>query len=86
MNLDNKRMLGMCEKLEQLGDITWRGFMVTAKFDEELAGACKSSGCYEVASGIEAGSPQQFLEILESLPPEKSMRVLLEWQKRLGSA
>jgi anaerobic magnesium-protoporphyrin IX monomethyl ester cyclase len=28
----------------------------TAKFDEELARACKRSGCYEIASGIESGS------------------------------
>lgn len=56
MNLDKKRMLGICGKLKELGDITWRGFVVTAKFDEELAKACKESGCYEIASGIESGS------------------------------
>jgi radical SAM superfamily enzyme YgiQ (UPF0313 family) len=55
--LGKKRMLGICEKLGELGDITWRGFVVTAKFDEELARACKRSGCYEIASGIESGSP-----------------------------
>ena len=58
MNLDHKRMLGICERLRQLGDIVWRGFVVTAKFDEELARACKSSGCYEIASGIESGSEE----------------------------
>jgi radical SAM superfamily enzyme YgiQ (UPF0313 family) len=58
MNLDKKRMLGICAKLRELGDITWRGFVVTAKFDAELAGACKSSGCYEIASGIESGSEE----------------------------
>jgi radical SAM superfamily enzyme YgiQ (UPF0313 family) len=55
--LDKKRMLGICEKLGELGDITWRGFVVTAKFDEELVRSCKRSGCYETASGIESGSP-----------------------------
>lgn len=58
MNLDKKRMLGICKKLGELGDISWRGFLVTAKFDEELAMACKRSGCYEVASGIESGSEE----------------------------
>jgi radical SAM superfamily enzyme YgiQ (UPF0313 family) len=57
MNLDKKRLLGICEKIKELGDIVWRGFMVTAKFDEEIAKACKESNCYEVASGIESGSP-----------------------------
>lgn len=58
MNLDKKRFLGICDKLKQLGDITWRGFVVTAKFDEDIAKACKASGCYEIASGIESGSPE----------------------------
>ena len=57
LNLDKKRMLGICEKIKELGDIVWRGFMVTAKFDREIAEACKESNCYEVASGIESGSP-----------------------------
>lgn len=56
MNLSKSRMLGICAKLRELGDIVWRGFVVTAKFDEELAKACKESGCYEIASGIESGS------------------------------
>lgn len=58
MNLSKQRMLGICAKLKELGDIVWRGFVVTAKFDEELAMACKSSGCYEIASGIESGSEE----------------------------
>jgi len=57
MNLDKKRMLGICEKIAKLEDITWRGFVVTAKFDKDIAEACKRSGCYEIASGIESGSP-----------------------------
>jgi anaerobic magnesium-protoporphyrin IX monomethyl ester cyclase len=57
MNLSEKRMLGICEKLKELEDITWRGFIVTAKFNDELARACKASNCYEIASGIESGSP-----------------------------
>lgn len=56
MNLSKQRMLGICGKLEELGDIVWRGFVVTAKFDRELGEACKRSGCYEIASGIESGS------------------------------
>lgn len=63
MNLDQKRMLGICEQLEwlrrnQIKKLVWRGFVVTAKWNEELAMACKSSGCYEIASGIESGSPE----------------------------
>lgn len=57
LNLDKKRMLAICAKIKELGDIVWRGFMVTAKFDKEIAEACKESNCYEVASGIESGSP-----------------------------
>jgi anaerobic magnesium-protoporphyrin IX monomethyl ester cyclase len=57
INLDRTRMLGICDKLRELGDIVWRGFVVTAKFDDTLARACKDSGCYEIASGIESGSP-----------------------------
>lgn len=56
MNLSKSRMLGICDKLRELGDITWRGFVVTAKFDDQIARACKRSGCYEIASGIESGS------------------------------
>ena len=57
LNLDKKRMLAICQKIKELGDIVWRGFFVTAKFDREIAEACKESNCYEVASGIESGSP-----------------------------
>lgn len=57
MNLNRDRMLGICDKLRELGDIKWRGFVVTAKFDSQLAVACRESGCYEIASGIESGSP-----------------------------
>lgn len=57
LNLDRKRMLGICEKIKELEDMVWRGFVVTAKFDEEIARACKESNCYEIASGIESGSP-----------------------------
>ena len=63
MNLSRDRMLGICDKLRALGDVVWRGFVVTAKFDETLASACKESGCYEIASGIESGSshnPQEY--------------------------
>ena len=56
MNLDRKRMLNICEQLRKMDRLTWRGFVVTAKFDEELARACRLSGCYEVASGLESGS------------------------------
>lgn len=57
MNLSQDRMLHICERLKELGDIVWRGFVVTAKFNRELAEACKNSGCHEIASGIESGSP-----------------------------
>jgi len=58
MNLSEKRMLQICDRLYQLGGITWRGFVVTAKWNRGLAEAAKRSGCYEIASGIESGSPQ----------------------------
>lgn len=57
MNLSKSRMLAICDGFRRLGDVVWRGFMVTGKWDRELADACKSSGCYEVATGIESGSP-----------------------------
>lgn len=57
MNLNQQRMLGICERLRRLEDIVWRGFVVTAKWNREIAEACKESGCYEIASGIESGSP-----------------------------
>jgi radical SAM superfamily enzyme YgiQ (UPF0313 family) len=57
MNLDKKRIIGICEKIAELEDIKWRGFVVTAKFDKDIAEACRRSGCYEIASGIESGSP-----------------------------
>lgn len=56
LNLNPKRLLGICDKLRELGDIVWRGFVVTAKWNREIADACKTSGCYEIASGIESGS------------------------------
>jgi len=58
MNLDRKRMLGICDKLRRLENVIWRGFVVTAKFDAEMGTACKVSGCYELASGLESGSPE----------------------------
>jgi radical SAM superfamily enzyme YgiQ (UPF0313 family) len=58
MNLDRKRMLGICDKLREISEVVWRGFVVTAKFDGELARACKASGCYEIASGLESGSAE----------------------------
>lgn len=57
MNLNKQRVLGICEGLRELGDISWRGFMVTGKFDADIAMACKNARCYEIASGLESGSP-----------------------------
>ena len=58
MNLDMKRMLKICEGFTGLQDCIWRGFVVTAKWNETLATEAKRSGCYEIASGIESGSEQ----------------------------
>lgn len=78
MNLYRDRMLKICEKLKELGDIVWRGFMVTgvSKWDEELARACKESGCYEVASGIESFHPQVLKNIKKPATPEMNMRFI----------
>lgn len=76
MNLFRQRMLGICEKLKELGDIVWRGFMVTAKFDGELARACKASGCYEVATGIESGSPRILKNIKKPATVEINARFI----------
>jgi radical SAM superfamily enzyme YgiQ (UPF0313 family) len=81
--LDKKRMLAICGKLEELGDITWRGFMVTAKFDEELARACKRSGCYEIASGIESGS-ERILRNIRKPATVGINRRFIETAKRAG--
>jgi anaerobic magnesium-protoporphyrin IX monomethyl ester cyclase len=81
MNLDKKRLLGICEKIKELGDITWRGFMVTAKFDEEIAKACKESNCYEVASGIESGSPIILKNIKKPATVEMNRKFLITAKK-----
>ena len=81
MNLDKKRLLGICEKLKELGDIVWRGFMVTAKFDEEMAKACKESNCYEVATGIESGSPTILKNIKKPATVELNRKFLITAKK-----
>lgn len=81
LNLDKKRTLGICEKIKELGDITWRGFMVTAKFDEEIANACKESNCYEVASGIESGSPKILRNIKKPATVELNKKFLITAKK-----
>lgn len=81
MNLDKKRLLGICEKIKELGDIVWRGFMVTAKFDEEIARACKESNCYEVASGIESGSPTILKTIKKPATVELNRKFLVTAKK-----
>lgn len=83
LNLDKKRMLGICEKIKELGDIVWRGFMVTAKFDREIAEACKESNCYEVASGIESGSPMILKNIKKPATVELNRNFLIT-AKRAG--
>lgn len=57
MNLDIKRMSKICDGFKELGDCIWRGFVVTAKWNMDVARKCKDSGCFEIASGIESGSP-----------------------------
>jgi anaerobic magnesium-protoporphyrin IX monomethyl ester cyclase len=56
MNLSKSRLLGICDRLKEIEGVLWRGFFVSAKFDREVAEACRASGCFEVASGIESGS------------------------------
>jgi radical SAM superfamily enzyme YgiQ (UPF0313 family) len=56
MNLYKQRLLGICDEFKSIGQVLWRGFFVSAKWDREIAEACKRSGCFEVASGIESGS------------------------------
>jgi radical SAM superfamily enzyme YgiQ (UPF0313 family) len=81
MNLDKNRLLGICEKIKELGDIVWRGFMVTAKFDEEIAKACKDSNCWEVASGIESGSPTILKTIKKPATVELNRKFLITAKK-----
>jgi len=81
MNLDMKRMLRICEKLKQLEDIRWRGFVVTAKWNSDLAMACKESGCYEIASGIESGSPTILKNIKKPATVDINRRFVLTSKK-----
>ena len=81
LNLDKKRMLGICQKIKELKDIVWRGFMVTAKFDREIAEACKESNCYEVASGIESGSPTILRNIKKPANVELNRKFLITGKK-----
>ena len=86
MNLDHKRMLGICTELEWLKrnvipNFTWRGFVVTAKFNEELALGCKRSGCYEIASGIESGSPTILRNIRKPATVELNRRFIITAKK-----
>jgi len=78
MNLSRDRMLGICEKLGDLRDSVWRGFVVTAKFDERLAWACKKSGCYEIASGIESGSEKILRNIRKPATKEINRRFIVK--------
>ncbi len=81
LNLDKKRMLAICDKIKELGDIVWRGFFVTAKFDSEIAQACKESNCYEVASGIESGSPTILKNIKKPATLELNRNFLITGRK-----
>lgn len=57
MNLNRDRYMGLCDEYRK-AEIGWRGFLVTAKWDDEMAKAAKSSGCFQIASGIESFSDQ----------------------------
>jgi anaerobic magnesium-protoporphyrin IX monomethyl ester cyclase len=81
LNLDKKRILAICDKIKELGDIVWRGFMVTAKFDREIAEACKESNCYEVASGIESGSPTILRNIRKPATLDMNKKFLITGKK-----
>ena len=81
LNLDKKRMLAICDKIKELGDIVWSGFFVTAKFDREIAEACKESNCYEVASGIESGSPTILKNIHKPATLELNRKFLITGKK-----
>lgn len=83
MNLSKSRMLAICDGFRRLGDVVWRGFMVTGKWDAELARACKSSGCYEVATGIESGSPTILRNIRKPATVELNRRFVVS-AKRAG--
>ncbi len=83
MNLDMRRMIRICERLRELEDVVWRGFVVTSKFNEELAHACKTSGCYEIASGIESGSPTILRNIKKPATVDINRR-FIQTAKRAG--
>jgi radical SAM superfamily enzyme YgiQ (UPF0313 family) len=81
MNLDMKRMLGICQTMKELEDIVWRGFVVTAKWNDELARVCKESGCYEIASGIESGSPTILKNIRKPATVDINRRFIISAKK-----
>lgn len=83
LNLDKGRFLGICDKLRELGDITWRGFVVASKWDALMAVAAKKSGCYEIASGIESGSPKILKNIMKPATREINKRFVIT-AKRAG--
>lgn len=74
LNLNRDRFLGICRIYKELEDVVWRGFLVTAKWDEEMARAAKESNCYQIATGIESFSPIILRGISKPSTPELNKR------------
>ena len=83
MNLDIRRMSKICNGFKEIGDIVWRGFVVTAKWNSDLARECRDSGCFEIASGIESGSPTILKNIRKPATVDINRR-FVETSKKAG--
>lgn len=75
MNLDKKRFMGICSEFRKL-NITWRGFLVVAKIDDEMFQAMKNSGCYECATGVESFSPTILKTIRKPATADMNMKFI----------
>lgn len=76
LNLSRDRLLGICQKYKEMGDVRWRGFLIAAKTDEEVFKAMKESGCYECAFGAESFSPTILRNIKKPASVDMNMRFI----------
>ncbi len=74
LNINIPRLMKICELLKPL-KMKFRGFFVAPKATEELLGMMKEAGFFEIAVGLESGSP----ELLKNIHKPQTVDIMVHF-------
>jgi len=81
LNIDTKRLLEICERVEPYGMI-FRGFFVASRSTPELLRAMKRAGFWEILVGFESGNA----EILKNIHKPQTLDIMRRFARQVREA